>query len=99
MFPNKKLAECHIKSLLYQSQQISKSFDHVVNSLSEGNQPDRNLLNKVGYLYRTTAVYGSGKFGLADRFRIKNRKEVYDLQIRNDVGVSSSSIYFDKLII
>ena len=28
-------------------------------------------------MYRTTAVYGSGKFGLADRFRIKNRKEIY----------------------
>ena len=26
--------------------------------------------------YRTTAVYGSGKFGLADRFRIKNREEI-----------------------
>ena len=25
---------------------------------------------------RTTAVYGSGKFGLADRFRIKNREEI-----------------------
>jgi hypothetical protein len=34
------------------------------------------LLSKVGYLYRTTAVYGSGKFGLADRFRIKNREEI-----------------------
>jgi hypothetical protein len=33
-------------------------------------------LSKVGYLYRTTAVYGSGKFGLADRFRIKNREEI-----------------------
>ena len=51
-------------------------FDHVVNSLSSGKQPDVNLLNKVGYLYRTTAVYGSGKFGLADRFRIKDRKEI-----------------------
>ncbi len=40
-------------------------------------QPDINLLSKVGYLYRTTAVYGSGKFGLADRFRIKNREEIY----------------------
>ena len=27
-------------------------------------------------MYRTTAVYGSGKFGLADRFRIKNREEI-----------------------
>ena len=35
-----------------------------------------NNLSKVGYLYRTTAVYGSGKFGLADRFRIKNRDEI-----------------------
>jgi hypothetical protein len=33
-------------------------------------------LSKVGYLYRTTAVYGSGKCGLADRFRIKDRKEI-----------------------
>ena len=33
-------------------------------------------MEKVGYLYRTTAVYGSGKFGLADRFRIKNREEI-----------------------
>ena len=40
-------------------------------------QPDKELLKKVGYLYRTTAVYGSGKFGLADRFRIKDRKEIY----------------------
>ena len=34
------------------------------------------MLKKVGYLYRTTAVYGSGKFGLADRFRIKDREEI-----------------------
>ena len=51
-------------------------FNHVVESLSNGKQPDLNLLDKVGYLYRTTAVYGSGKFGLADRFRIKNREEI-----------------------
>ena len=54
-----------------------RAFDHVVQSLSLGKQPDKKLLNKVGYLYRTTAVYGSGKFGLADRFRIKDRKEIY----------------------
>ena len=51
-------------------------FDHVVESLSNGSQPNLDLLEKVGYLYRTTAVYGSGKFGLADRFRIKNRTEI-----------------------
>ena len=51
-------------------------FNHVVESLSNGTQPNLDLLEKVGYLYRTTAVYGSGKFGLADRFRIKNREEI-----------------------
>ena len=52
-------------------------FNHVVENLSEGKQPDISLLSSVGYLYRTTAVYGSGKFGLADRFRIKDREEIY----------------------
>ncbi len=54
-----------------------RMFEHVVKSLSNGNQPDKKILSEVGYLYRTTAVYGSGKFGLADRFRIKNRREIY----------------------
>ncbi len=39
-------------------------------------QPNNKILSDVGYLYRTTAVYGSGKFGLADRFRLKNRNEI-----------------------
>jgi len=52
-------------------------FEHVVENLSNGKQPNIETLSKVGYLYRTTAVYGSGKFGLADRFRIKNRDEIY----------------------
>ena len=51
-----------------------KVFDHVVESLSNGNQPNLELLEKVGYLYRTTTVYGSGKFGLADRFKLKIEK-------------------------
>ena len=54
-----------------------RMFEYVVKSLSNGNQPDKKILSEVGYLYRTTAVYGSGKFGLADRFRVKNRKEIY----------------------
>ena len=51
-------------------------FDHVIDRLSQGKQPDTNLLYDVGYLYRTTAVYGSGKFGLADRIKIQDRKEL-----------------------
>ena len=51
-------------------------FNYVVDCLSKGHQPDIKKISEVGYLYRTTAVYGSGKFGLADRFRVKNREEI-----------------------
>ncbi len=51
-------------------------FDHVVDSLAQGRQPDANLLGEVGYLMRTTAVYGSGKFGCADREKIAGRPEL-----------------------
>jgi len=51
-------------------------FEHVVDKLSQGQQPDTKLLYSVGYLYRTTAVYGSGKFGLADRIKIQDREEL-----------------------
>ena len=50
-------------------------FNHVVESLSTGCQPDLNELRRVGYLMRTTAVYGSGKFGAADREHIQTRPE------------------------
>ena len=53
-------------------------FDHVVERLAAGEQPDRDRLDEVGYLMRTTAVYGSGKFGLADRERIAERPELRD---------------------
>ncbi len=45
-------------------------FDHVVEALSAGRQPDPILVDKVGYLMRTTAVYGNGKFGIADREQV-----------------------------
>ncbi|MEM8793548.1 MAG: hypothetical protein AAGE80_18155 [Pseudomonadota bacterium] len=50
-------------------------FDHVVDRLAEGRQPDAEML-KTGYLMRTTAVYGSGKFGAADRDVIAGREEL-----------------------
>ena len=50
-------------------------FEHVILRLSEGKQPDIELLASVGYLMRTTAVYGSGKFGCADREKISKRPE------------------------
>src|SRR6056300_1119419 len=51
-------------------------FEHVVDRLSQDKQPDTDILYNVGYLYRTTAVYGSGKFGLADRIKIQDREEL-----------------------
>ena len=75
--PKQEVGRLSYKELtLSRANKSVRVFDHVVKSLSNGNQPDLELLEKVGYLYRTTAVYGSGKFGLADRFRIKNREEI-----------------------
>ena len=51
-------------------------WQHVIEALSAGEQPDRDRLEAVGYLVRTTAVYGSGKFGAADRLTIAERAEV-----------------------
>ncbi|MCP4283776.1 MAG: hypothetical protein GY792_04900 [Gammaproteobacteria bacterium] len=51
-------------------------FNHVIERLSEGAQPDRKLCKSVGYLMRTTAVYGSGKLGAADRELIADRPEL-----------------------
>jgi len=76
--PKQEVGRVSYKELtLSRANKSVRAFDHAVDSLSLGKQPDKKLLNKVGYLYRTTAVYGSGKFGLADRFRIKDRKEIY----------------------
>ncbi len=75
--PKQEVGRLSYKELtLSRANKSVRVFDHVVNSLSNGEQPNKEILSKVGYLYRTTAVYGSGKFGLADRFRIKNREEI-----------------------
>ena len=76
--PQQEVGRMSYKELtLSRANKSVRIFEHVVESLSNGKQPDKEKLSKVGYLYRTTAVYGSGKFGLADRFRIKNRDEIY----------------------
>ena len=75
--PKQEVGRLSYKELtLSRANKSVRVFDHVVDSLSNGEQPNKDILSKVGYLYRTTAVYGSGKFGLADRFRIKNREEI-----------------------
>ena len=51
-------------------------FEHVVKALAQGCQPDPAEIAAVGYLMRTTAVYGSGKFGASDRADIAQRPEL-----------------------
>ena len=75
--PKQEIGRLSYKELtLSRANKSVRIFNHVVDCLSKGIQPNLDLLENVGYLYRTTAVYGSGKFGLADRFRLKNRKEI-----------------------
>ena len=57
--------------VLSRANKSSRNFNYVVNQLSSGMQPCIKKINEVGYLYRTTAVYGSGKFGMADWGKLK----------------------------
>ena len=76
--PKQEVGRMSYKELtLSRANKSVRIFNHVVECLSNGKQPDKDKISEVGYLYRTTAVYGSGKFGLADRFRIKNRNEIF----------------------
>lgn len=51
-------------------------WQHFVDALASGEQPDQARIDAVGYLMRTTAVYGSGKLGAADREVIAERPEM-----------------------
>jgi len=62
--------------VLARANKSLRLFEHVVSSLSAGRQPEIDLVASVGYLMRTTAVYGNGKFGCADREKISDRSEI-----------------------
>jgi hypothetical protein len=51
-------------------------FNYVRECLAAGKQPDQQQLGETGYLMRTTAVYGSGKFGAIDRRFVADRPEL-----------------------
>ena len=59
--------------VLSRANKSVRNFEAAVSALAEGRQPDLDAMAKVGYLYRTTAVYGSGKFGMADWEKVKTR--------------------------
>lgn len=59
--------------VLSRANRSARNFDYVVNQLASGQQPDVDQIARVGYLYRTTAVYGSGKLGMADWEKVRTR--------------------------
>ena len=59
--------------VLSRANKSVRNYNHVVDALAKGQQPDLDVMAKVGYLYRTTAVYGSGKFGMADWEKVKTK--------------------------
>lgn len=59
--------------VLSRANKSVRLFAHVTESLRAGRQPDTQMIREVGYLMRTTAVYGNGKFGIADRAVIEGR--------------------------
>ena len=69
-------------------------WDHVVERLSTGRQPDPEMIEDVGYLMRTTAVYGSGKLGAADREWTENRPE-----FRAPFQIEMLSVYLTRAFV
>ena len=61
--------------VLSRANRSVRLFDYVVDCLAKGEQPKKQKIEPIGYLMRTTAVYGSGKFGAADRSHWANRAE------------------------
>ena len=59
--------------VLSRANKSVRLFDHVTDALKAGRQPDPQKIRDTGYLMRTTAVYGNGKFGIADRGHIADR--------------------------
>jgi hypothetical protein len=62
--------------VLARANKSVRLFEEVASALAQGQQPDEEQLLGVGYLLRTTAVYGNGKFGIADRDEIASRPEL-----------------------
>ena len=52
-----------------------RTFEAFTEALAAGQQPDSEQMREAGYLYRTTAVYGNGKFGIADYDRVKGSED------------------------
>ena len=67
--------------VLARANKSVRVFEHIVSSLANGQQPDLEVLAQVGYILRTTAVYGNGKFGIYD-FKPLDHSQDFDQSFR-----------------
>ena len=61
--------------VLARANRSVRLFEYVIDCLSKGQQPEQSRIDQTGYLMRTSAVYGSSKFGAADRHVWADRPE------------------------
>ena len=76
---------------LSRANKSMRLYKHSLNNLAKGKQPDFKLVRDIGYLLRTTAVYGNGKFGIND-FDIKAKCKV----LRNPFWAEMLTVYMLK---
>ncbi len=90
--PKQEAGRCSVSELtLLRANKSLRLFEHIVQRLSGGAQPDMEMVNEVGYLMRTTAVYGNGKFGMADRDKYLHRPE-----LQGPFAVEMLSVYLTR---
>lgn len=78
--------------ILSRANRSLRLFEYTCDCLASGRQPEPQRLMNVGYLMRTTAVYGNGKFGAGDHSRIASRPET-----QNSFGAEMLTVYLIRL--
>ena len=84
----------HLKKQLTLSRanKSTRLFNHFLTNLSQGLQPEFEQVKKIGYLLRTTAVYGNGKFGIGD-YNFKSDSKI----LRNGFWAEMLTVYMLKI--
>ena len=84
----------HLKKqlTLIRANKSSRLFNHFLENLSNGLQPEFEQVKKIGYLLRTTAVYGNGKFGIGD-YNFKSDSKI----LRNGFWAEMLTVYMLKI--
>ena len=75
-----------------------RMFTKVLNALSKGKQPCSSDINDIGYLVRTTAVYGNGKFGIGD-FSQNTKRSILNKPFQAEMLTVYLIRYFSILLV